>query len=68
MHHGSTPAAWTAVIVALVGLTIGGVGLIPEPNWLIFWIGVGVTLAAGIIGPVMSAAGCGAKRAEADHH
>ena len=26
--HGSSPAAWTAVLIALVGITIGGVALI----------------------------------------
>ncbi len=26
-NHGNTPAAWTAVVVALVGFVVGGVGL-----------------------------------------
>ncbi len=68
MHHGSTPAAWTAVIVALVGLTIGGAGLVPDPNWVIFTIGAVVTVLAGPIGWGMSKAGLGAKRAEPTHH
>lgn len=64
--HGSSPAAWTAVVMCLVGITIGGVALIPEPNWLWFTVGVVVSLASGIVGLVMSAAGLGADRAE--HH
>lgn len=64
--HGSSPAAWTAVVMCLIGITIGGVGLIPDPNWVVFTIGVVVSLAAGIVGLVMSAAGLGADRA--DHH
>jgi hypothetical protein len=64
--HGSSPAAWTAVVMALIGITIGGVALIPDPNWVLFTIGVVVTLAGGIAGLVMSAAGLGVDRAE--HH
>ncbi len=63
--HGSSPAAWTAVLIALVGVTIGGVALIPEPHWLWFTIGCVVALAAGPIGLIMSAAGMGA---DSDHH
>lgn len=57
--HGSSPAAWTAVLIALVGITIGGVALIPVPHWTLFWIGVAVTLASPLVGKVMSAAGLG---------
>lgn len=38
-NHGNTPAAWTAVVVALAGFGIGGVGLIID-SWTVFWIGV----------------------------
>ncbi|MCW2788164.1 MAG: hypothetical protein JWQ91_965 [Aeromicrobium sp.] len=61
--HGSSPAAWTAVIMALVGITIGGVALIPNPNWVLFIIGTVIALAAGLVGLVMSAAGMGVDRA-----
>lgn len=62
MSHGSSPAAWTAVLVALVGFTVGGLGLIPEPNWTVFTIGVILTGAALIVGPVMAAVGLGIDR------
>ena len=62
--HGSSPAAWTGVIMCLVGITIGGVALIPDPNWPLFWIGVVIALAAGVVAKVMSAMGMGAERAE----
>lgn len=58
--HGSSPAAWTAVLLALVGITIGGIALIPTPHWTWFWIGVGISLASMVVGKVMSAAGMGA--------
>jgi len=58
--HGSSPAAWTAVLVALVGITVGGIALIPTPNWILFWIGVVISFASLVVGRVMSAAGLGA--------
>ena len=62
--HGSSRAAWTGVIMCLVGITIGGVALIPDPNWPLFWIGVVIALLAGVVGRVMAAAGMGVDRAE----
>ena len=58
--HGSSPAAWTAVLVALVGITVGGIALIPTPNWILFWIGVVISVGSLAVGRVMSAAGLGA--------
>jgi cyanate permease len=56
--HGNTPAAWTAVAVALLGFTIGSVGLLFSPiNYVIFWIGVVVTIAGGALFPVLSKLG-----------
>lgn len=57
--HGSSPAAWTAVLIALVGITVGGVALIPTPHWTLFWIGVVLTFASLLVGRLMSAAGLG---------
>lgn len=57
--HGSSPAAWTAVLLALAGFTIGGIGLIPEPNWVVFTIGCVLVLVSGVVGKVMAAAGLG---------
>lgn len=62
--HGSSPAAWTGVIMCLVGITIGGIALIPNPNWVLFTIGTVIALAAGVVARIMSAAGMGAERAE----
>ncbi|MCD9197587.1 HGxxPAAW family protein [Aeromicrobium wangtongii] len=66
--HGSSPAAWTGVIMCLVGITIGGVALIPDPNWLWFTIGCVLTLASGIVGWGMAAAGFGVDRASEHGH
>ncbi|MET0928951.1 MAG: HGxxPAAW family protein [Aeromicrobium sp.] len=61
--HGSSAAAWTAVIMALVGFTIGGIALVPDPKWPLFIVGVVVALVAGPVGLVMSRIGFGAERA-----
>ena len=66
MSHGSSPAAWTGVLLALLGFTIGGAALIPDPHWVLFTVGCVIVLLAGIVGRVMSAAGMGNERA-ADH-
>ena len=62
MSHGSSPAAWTAVLVCLLGFTIGGIALIPEPNWPWFTVGVVLVVVSGVIGRVMAAAGLGVDR------
>jgi hypothetical protein len=58
--HGSSPAAWTAVSLCLLGFLVGGAGLVPHANWYIFGAGVALVVIAGIAGKVMSAAGLGA--------
>lgn len=62
--HGSSPAAWTASLVALAGITLGGIALIPTPHWTLFTIGVILTVGSLVVGKVMSAAGMGAS----EHH
>jgi hypothetical protein len=57
-HHGSTPAAWTAVTLVLVGFLLGGAGLILN-NWLLFWVGAGVVAASLVIGKLLQVAGLG---------
>lgn len=57
-HHGSTPAAWTAVCLALVAFLVGGVGLMAG-SWLVFWLGVALLVVAAVAGKVMQAMGLG---------
>lgn len=68
MSHGSSPAAWTAVLVSLAGFLVGGIGLIPEPNWVVFTIGVVMAVGALPLGKVMALAGYGVDRAQSDAH
>ena len=51
-HHGSTPAAWTAVVIGLIGSVIAGVGSV-MPDLVITLIGVAVMIAAGLVGYFM---------------
>lgn len=57
-NHGNTPAAWTAVLVALLGFVVGGAGLMFDPiSMPIFWVGVVIVVAAGVVFVVMDKMG-----------
>jgi len=57
-HHGNTPAAWTAVSVALLAFLVGAVGLMVD-NYVVFWVGVAILVLAAVVGKVMQAMGLG---------
>jgi len=61
-HHGNTPAAWTGVMIVLVGFIVGGIGLVID-TMLVFWIGVALVPAGILIGKIMSKMGMGAEPA-----
>lgn len=57
-HHGNTPAAWTAVTVAMVGFVVGGIALMLSPvSMTLFWIGVAIGLASLVVFAVMAKMG-----------
>ncbi len=58
-HHGSTPAAWTTVVILLVGFTVGGVGMVIGPSWPTFWVGIALLPVGLVVGKVMASAGLG---------
>ena len=58
-HHGNTPAAWTAVVVALLAFIVGGIGLMVG-SMLVFWIGVALVPVAIVVLLIMSAMGLNA--------
>ncbi|RZS90130.1 hypothetical protein EV189_1913 [Motilibacter rhizosphaerae] len=41
------PISWVWVLVMVVAFTVGGIGL-AAGSWVVFWIGLGVFLAAGL--------------------
>ena len=55
-NHGNTPAAWTAVVIGLVGFVVGGIGLMVG-SMTLFWVGVALTPIALIVGYVMARMG-----------
>lgn len=61
IHHGRTGAAWTGSIIALIGFIVGGVAMVPKPNWTLFWISAGILALSLVATKVMQALGFGAK-------
>ena len=59
-HHGRTPAAWAGATVAFIGILIGGIGMIPHINWIVFSIGAAIFVVGGIVAIVMRKLGYGA--------
>ena len=59
-HHGNTPAAWTTVLVILVGFIVGGIGLVVD-SWPMFWVGVALLPVGAVVGKVMQKMGLGAE-------
>lgn len=60
-HHGSTPAAWTAVIVIIAGFALGGVALVAG-NMSLFYVSGGVVVLGGLLGKVLQLMGLGQER------
>lgn len=58
--HGSTPAAWTTVVIVILAFTVSTLALILG-NWPLFWVGVGMVVLGGIVGKVMAMMGLGKK-------
>ncbi|MFE1645026.1 DUF6704 family protein [Microbacterium sp. P01] len=58
LGHGHSPAAWTAVVIMLVGLAIGTAAFFFEVVWLV-WASVAIVVIGLIVGWVMKRAGYG---------
>ncbi len=58
--HGDSPAAWTAVIVMLIGFAIGTAAFSMNLVWLV-WAGVGVMVVGALLGWILAKAGYGVK-------
>ncbi len=56
--HGNTPAAWTAVGVAMLGFVVGSIALLQTPtSMLTLWIGMAIALGAFPLFVVLSKLG-----------
>ncbi len=60
-NHGNTPAAWTAVVVALAGFVVGGIGLMVG-SYPMFWVGVALAPVALVVLGVLNKMGYGSSR------
>ena len=56
--HGNSPAAWTAVVIMLVGIAGGTLAFWLDVAWLV-WASAGVVLLGLIVGVVLAKAGYG---------
>ena len=63
LGEGHSPAAWTAVIVALVGVAIGTVAFFFEIEWVV-WAAAGLTLIGFLAGFILSRMGYGVRGAK----
>jgi len=46
--HGR-PVSWVAVSIIMVGFLVGGLALVFGPNWVVFWIGLGLAAVGGLL-------------------
>jgi hypothetical protein len=60
--HGSTPAAWTTVIIITLAFVLGTLAVILG-NWPLFWGSVVLVAVGAVVGKVMAMMGMGKKRA-----
>ena len=61
-NHGSTPAAWTAVIIITVAFVVDTLAIILG-NWPLFWGSVALVAVGAFAGKVMAMMGLGKKKA-----
>jgi uncharacterized membrane protein AbrB (regulator of aidB expression) len=56
--HGSTPAAWTLMVLVTLGFLVSTVGLVVG-QWPAFWAGVAIVGLGAVVGGIMKKAGLG---------
>ncbi len=56
--HGHSPAAWTAVVIMLVAITIGTVAFFLDMAWLV-WASAVLLVVGLVVGWVMAKMGYG---------
>src|SRR5579862_6400349 len=47
-YHGR-PVSWVAVSTIMAGFICGGLALVFGPTWWAFWLGVGLSVAGGLL-------------------
>lgn len=64
--HGSTPAAWTTVIIITLAFAIGTLAIVLR-NWPMFWAGAALVVVGPVVGKIMQRMGLGKKSTAANH-
>lgn len=59
--HGSTPAAWTAVVIITIAFVLGTLAIVLG-TWPLFWVAVGLVVLGAVVGKVMGMMGLGKAR------
>jgi len=58
--HGSSPAAWTAVVIMLLAFTIGTLAFWFDIAWLV-WASVGLLVVGALVGWLLAKLGYGVR-------
>lgn len=58
LDHGSTPAAWTGVIIIIVAFAVSTLALVLD-NWPMFWVGVVLVPVGALAGKILALKGYG---------
>ena len=48
-YHGR-PVSWVVTVLVVIGFILGGIALCVGPSWVLFWVGAGIVVLAGIMG------------------
>lgn len=46
--HGRA-VSWTAVVIVMIGFTVGGLALVAGPTWWLFWASVALAAVGGLL-------------------
>lgn len=58
-HHGRSPAAWSGVIIALVGFALLGFAVLTGPNWPLIIVSGVIFVIALVVTRVLQVMGLG---------
>lgn len=63
-HHGRTPAAWTATVIAIIGSVVSTAGFLLNISWTLVWAGLALLVGAAVVGGIMVKLGYGQSYAD----
>ncbi|KQQ01387.1 MULTISPECIES: DUF6704 family protein [unclassified Rathayibacter] len=64
-NHGHSPAAWTAIVIMLVGFTVGTVAFFFDQA-IVVWLSAALVIVGLLVGVVMARMGYGVDGAKAN--